>query len=155
MLLRSLSVACALALPVVPALADEKPTAPIPTVEAKSSGLQRIDGFVPLLWDEAGGKLYLEIGRFGVESYVDLFRFGGGSNRVDSGVNDQQHVNRLRVDAQLARDDPRYVEQVFNDLSLCSRVSFNDFDRVYRSFTVELTGSKQSRPSHDGVEWCS
>ena len=67
------------------ALADEKPStpAPIPTIEAKSSGMQRLDGFVPLFWDEAGGKLYLEIARFGVEMlHSNGLASGLGSNDI-------------------------------------------------------------------------
>jgi hypothetical protein len=85
MLLRSASVACALVLLAVAALADEKPPtpAPIPSIEAKSAGMQKIDGFVPIFWDDAGGKLYLEVARFGVEMLHSTGLASGlGSNDI-------------------------------------------------------------------------
>jgi hypothetical protein len=39
---------------------DEE-SGPPPTIEDKTEGMQRIDGFVPLYWDESTGKIWLEI----------------------------------------------------------------------------------------------
>src|SRR5262245_49154971 len=86
MLLRfACPTACALALLALPVVAATPPAAPapIPTIEAKTGGTPKLDGFVPLYWDEAGGRLFLEIGRFGVEMlHANGFAAGLGSNDI-------------------------------------------------------------------------
>jgi hypothetical protein len=79
------STACVLVSLAGPVLADAPPAAraAMPTIEAKTSGMQRLDGFVPLHWDEAEGRLYLEIARFGVELlHSNGFAAGLGSNDI-------------------------------------------------------------------------
>lgn len=64
-----------------PAAAPSK-AAP-PTIEAKTSGMQKLDGFLPLYWDESEGRVYLEIARFGVELlHSNGFASGLGSNDI-------------------------------------------------------------------------
>ena len=54
-----------------------------PSIEAKTAGMQKLDGFVPLYWDEAEGRVYLEIARFGVEMlHSNGFASGLGSNDI-------------------------------------------------------------------------
>ena len=54
-----------------------------PSIEAKTAGMQKLDGFLPLYWDEAEGRLYLEIARFGVEMlHSNGFASGLGSNDI-------------------------------------------------------------------------
>jgi hypothetical protein len=54
-----------------------------PSIEAKTAGMQKLDGFVPLYWDEAEGRVYLEIARFGVEMlHANGFASGLGSNDI-------------------------------------------------------------------------
>ena len=54
-----------------------------PSIETKTASMQKLDGFLPLYWDEAEGKLYLEIGRFGVELlHSNGFASGLGSNDI-------------------------------------------------------------------------
>ena len=56
---------------------------PPASIETKTAGMQKLDGFVPLHWDEAEGRLYLEIGRFGVEIlHSKGFASGLGSNDI-------------------------------------------------------------------------
>jgi hypothetical protein len=60
--------------------AAEAKAAP-PSIETKTTGMQKLDGFVPLYWDEAEGRVYLEIARFGVEMlHSNGFASGLGSN---------------------------------------------------------------------------
>jgi hypothetical protein len=57
-------------------------TAP-PSIEDKTGGMRRLDGYLPLFWDEAEGKLYLEVSRFGVEMlHSNGFAAGLGSNDI-------------------------------------------------------------------------
>jgi hypothetical protein len=53
------------------------------SIESKTAGMERLDGFLPLHWDEPEGRLYLEIARFGVEMlHADGFASGLGSNDI-------------------------------------------------------------------------
>jgi len=81
-------LACALALGAVLApIVSAQPAAPaktaLPSIETKTASMQKLDGFLPLYWDEAEGKLYLEIARFGVELlHSNGFASGLGSNDI-------------------------------------------------------------------------
>jgi hypothetical protein len=39
----------------------------VPTIASKTEGMRKLDGFVPLYWDEKAGKVWLEVQRFGEE----------------------------------------------------------------------------------------
>jgi hypothetical protein len=39
----------------------------LPSIEAKTTGMRKIDGFFPLYWHEAAGQLWMEVSRFGTE----------------------------------------------------------------------------------------
>jgi hypothetical protein len=54
-----------IALLTVSASAQEKPQDK--SISARTSGLQKMDGVIPLYWDAAGGKLLMEISRFDTE----------------------------------------------------------------------------------------
>ena len=74
------SLLFALLLTVAPSFA-ETPTNPIPSIAAKSSGMQSIGGFLPLYWDGAAGKLYLEIAHLDTGLlYTNSLPYGTGSN---------------------------------------------------------------------------
>lgn len=65
----------------IPALAQEKSADK--TIAARTNGLQKLDGFVPIYWDAAGGKLFMEISRFNKEFlYQVSLPTGLGSNPV-------------------------------------------------------------------------
>lgn len=54
-----------------------------PSIETKTAGMQKIEGFFPLYWDEAAGTLWLEIPRLGTEVlYVTGLAAGIGSNDI-------------------------------------------------------------------------
>ena len=54
-----------------------------PSIEERTRGMQRLDGFFPLYWDEAAGKLWLEISRFDTEVlYITGIAAGLGSNDI-------------------------------------------------------------------------
>ena len=55
----------------------------LPTIEAKTAGLQKIDGFFPLYWDARAGQLWMEIARFDTEVlHVNGLGSGLGSNDI-------------------------------------------------------------------------
>ena len=67
----------------------------LPAIAAKTKGLERIDGFLPLYWDEAGGKLWLEVpDTVGELLYIHSLAAGIGSN--DIGL-DRNQLGRTRV----------------------------------------------------------
>ncbi|HYH79249.1 MAG TPA: DUF5118 domain-containing protein, partial [Longimicrobium sp.] len=62
---RTLCGAALLAAALAPtAAAAQQPT---PTIAEKTRGTEKKDGFIPLYWDGAAGKLWMEIPRMGQE----------------------------------------------------------------------------------------
>src|SRR5271170_1259178 len=52
-----------------------------PSIGAKTSGMQRMPGFLPLYWNPKTGKLYLEIPHLNTDMvYFDSLPYGTGSN---------------------------------------------------------------------------
>jgi hypothetical protein len=61
------------------------PAAPvrIPAIEERVAGMQKLDGYFPLYWEERTGNLYLEIARFDTEFlYTTGLAAGLGSNDI-------------------------------------------------------------------------
>ena len=55
----------------------------LPSIEDKTTGFQKIDGFFPLYWDGAAGTLWLEIPSFNTDVlYVSALSAGLGSNDI-------------------------------------------------------------------------
>ena len=88
-MLRTLTLA-ALSLFLVQSIAAQgrggiTPVAPgrIPTIEERVAGMQKLDGYFPLYWDERTGNLYLEISRFDTDFlYATGIAAGLGSNDI-------------------------------------------------------------------------
>jgi Met-zincin/Domain of unknown function (DUF5117) len=56
---------------------------PIPSIGDRTNGLKKIDGFFPMYWDEAGGRLFLEIPKLDTEVlYSTGLATGLGSNDI-------------------------------------------------------------------------
>src|ERR1039458_674105 len=56
---------------------------PVPRIEERTSGMQKIDGYFPLYWDERTGSLWLEIPRLDSEFlYTTGLAAGLGSNDI-------------------------------------------------------------------------
>ncbi|HWW82504.1 MAG TPA: hypothetical protein VNZ26_02815, partial [Vicinamibacterales bacterium] len=54
-----------------------------PTIEERTTGMQKLDGYFPLYWDERAGSLWLEIPRFDAEFlYTTGLSAGLGSNDI-------------------------------------------------------------------------
>ena len=68
----------------IPVLAQPaRSTGKPPSIEEKTASLKKLDGFLPVYWDEAEGKLYLEIANFGVEMlHSNGIAAGLGSNDI-------------------------------------------------------------------------
>src|SRR6185369_6310878 len=87
------------------------------------------------------------IGRGDMSSDSNLLCFRSRLNSINSSVDYQEKINGLRADPELARNDPRHVQQIFNNLPLRSRISLDHFHCVFFTFGVELSRVQQSRPS--------
>ncbi|HVG17726.1 MAG TPA: zinc-dependent metalloprotease [Blastocatellia bacterium] len=76
-------IALLITLVALPVAAQEKPQdkASDRTIAAKTTGLQKLDGYVPLYWDASAGKLLMEVTRFNTEMlYQVSLPTGVGSN---------------------------------------------------------------------------
>ena len=75
--MRKLSLIALMLLCSLPVLAQT------PTIATKTANLQKIDGYVPLYWDAAQGKMWMEISRFNTEMlYQTSLPAGVGSNPI-------------------------------------------------------------------------
>ncbi|HSP34495.1 MAG TPA: zinc-dependent metalloprotease [Thermoanaerobaculia bacterium] len=71
---------------------------PAATIAEKTASMRKLDGFIPLFWDDENGKLYMEVSRFGEEFlYATGLPAGLGSNPVglDRGELSDTHVLRF------------------------------------------------------------
>ena len=91
-----LACACALAAQQGPGRGGAAPAAgPPPRIEERTAGMQRIDGYFPLYWDDRTGNLWLEISRFDTEFlYTTGLAAGLGSNDIglDRGQEGSAHL---------------------------------------------------------------
>ena len=70
-----------------------------PTIEERTSAMQKLDGYFPLYWDQRSGALFLEIPRFDTEFlYTTGLAAGLGSNDIglDRGQGGGGKVVRVR-----------------------------------------------------------
>ncbi len=85
-----------IALPALTVVAQER--AQDKTISARTAGLQKLDGYVPLYWDAANGKMLMEISRFNAEFLYQIsLPTGVGSNPLglDRGQLGGSHVVRF------------------------------------------------------------
>ena len=84
----------------------------LPGIEAHAAGLERLDGFFPLYWDDDAGTLWLEIGRLGEEVlHVNTLAAGVGSNDIglDRGqIGGARIVRFERVGRKILMIQPNY-----------------------------------------------
>ncbi|HEX6132881.1 MAG TPA: zinc-dependent metalloprotease [Longimicrobiales bacterium] len=141
---RHVQLAALLLLLAVPATgrAQQRPdTAAIPTIAAKTAGMQRIDGFMPLYWSARDGKMWLEIPRFDEEIlyYVSLPAGVGhndiGLNRGDLGP--RYVIEFRRVGPKVLMVQPNYSYRATTDNALERKAVDDAFAQsVIAGFTV-------------------
>jgi len=68
-----------------PQAARRPDAGPLPSIEEKTAGLKKLDGYFPLYWDERTGQLWMEVARFGTE-VLHSTGFGAGLGSNDIGV---------------------------------------------------------------------
>jgi hypothetical protein len=113
----------------------------IQTIAARTQGMQRIDGFMPLYWSEREGKMWLEIPRFGEEIlyYVSLPAGVGhndiGLNRGDLGP--RYVVKFERIGPKVLMVQPNYSFRATTNNAMEARAVDDAFAQsVIWGFTV-------------------
>ena len=67
----------------LPKIASGQNVEAIPTIEEKTSSMEKMDGFIPLYWDNSTGKLWLEVGRWDTDLlHMTGLASGLGSNDI-------------------------------------------------------------------------
>lgn len=93
--------------------------APATSIEDKTKGLQKLDGFLPLYWDDRAGTLWIEIPRLNTEIlYVTALSAGLGSNDIglDRGQLGAEHiVSFQRVGPKVLIVEPNYGYRATTD----------------------------------------
>jgi uncharacterized protein DUF4953/uncharacterized protein DUF5117 len=119
-----------------------------PTIEAKTAGMQKLDGYFPLYWDEGAGQLWLEIPRFDTEVlFITGLSAGLGSNDIglDRGqLIDSRIVEFERVGPKVLLVQPNYDFRARTNNAAEARAVRDAFARsVLWGFTVAAeTGSR-------------
>ena len=84
----------------------------LPSIEDKTAGMRKIDGFLPLYWEEKTGRLWMEIARLGQEIlHLSGIGAGLGSNDIglDRGAGSGSEIIKFeRVGPQVLLIQPNY-----------------------------------------------
>lgn len=90
-----------------------------PSIADKTAGMQRYDGFIPFYWDNAAGKVWLEVSRFNEDFiYVNWLSRGLGSNPVglDRGqLGDTRMVRFERIGPKILLKQPNLRYRALSD----------------------------------------
>ena len=79
--------------------AGATPTGPLPTVAAKTTGMQKFDGYFPFYWDARAGKIWLQIDRWDAEFlFMESLPAGIGQNDLglDRGQGGRSHIVKFQ-----------------------------------------------------------
>src|SRR5262249_8055587 len=86
---------------------------PLPTIEARTAEFRKLDGYLPLYWDDKTGSLWMEINKFDTELlYATGLTAGLGSNDIglDRGQSGQGRVITFhRVGPRVMVVQPNYT----------------------------------------------
>jgi hypothetical protein len=98
---------------------QETTSKPLPTIAAKTEGMQVFDGFFRFFWDARAGKIWLEVERFDEEFlYVNALAAGLGSNDIGLDRN-QLGGNRIvewkRSGPKVLLIEPNYAYRARSD----------------------------------------
>src|SRR4029079_8305847 len=88
-------------------------SAAIQTIDARTAGFQKLDGYLPLYWDQKTGSLWMEINKFETEMlYSTGLSAGLGSNDIglDRGQSGQGRVVKFqRIGPRVLMVQPNYT----------------------------------------------
>jgi hypothetical protein len=129
---------------------------PPETIESKTTLMKRLDGFVPLYWDEPTGKLWMEISRWNTEMLL-ASSFGSGLGSNDIGLDRGQTAgSRIvffeRVGPKVLLVQPNYRYRALSSNQAEVRAVREAFARsVLWGFTVEA--ETDGRVLVDATDW--
>ena len=96
-----------------PPAASAQPARPLPDIAERTKSWKKLDGYLPLYWDDAGGTLYLEIPRLNEKLlYVSGLSAGLGSNDIGldrAQLGGQKIVSFRRVGRKILMVQPNYA----------------------------------------------
>ena len=131
-----------------PASGTAQQDAPLPSIEAKTEGMTRIDGFLPMYWDEDAGTLWLEVARW-EEELLHYTSLPAGIGQNDLGLNrgdlGGRHVVVFRrVGRKVLMEEPNYGFRAVSDDPMERRSVEDGFPTsVLWGFTAEAeTGTR-------------
>ena len=116
--------------------------ADLPSIAEKTDGMQSIDGFLPLYWDEDQGRLWMEIPELDLEM-IHFAGFGAGLGSNDLGLDrgalrGSRIVKFERVGRKLMMVQPNYRFRALTDNAAEVRAVTDAFARsILWGFTVE------------------
>ena len=120
----------------------------LPSIEEKTNGLKKVEGFFPIYWDENSGKLWLEINRLDTEIlYVMSLPAGLGSNDIglDRGLLGGGRIVKFnRTGRKLLMTEPNYAYRALSNDDRERRAVEQSFAQsVIWGFTIEAeTGNR-------------
>ena len=114
------------------------------TFSELTSGLRKIDGFVPLYWDEESGRMLLEVSRWNAEMLYQIsLPTGVGSNPIglDRGQLGETHVVRFeRAGGKVLLVEPNYRFRALTENAAERRAVEESFARsVLWGFKIKAT----------------
>ena len=118
-------------------------TADLPSIAEKTEGMESIDGFLPLYWDEDRGQLWMEIPELDLEM-IHFSGFGAGLGSNDLGLDrgalrgGTQIVKFERVGLRVMMVQPNYRFRALTDNPAEARAVTDAFARsILWGFTAE------------------
>ena len=129
-------------------LAFEGLSQKLPTIEEKTAAMRKMDGYLPVYWDESAGKLWMEVDRLDTEMlYVTSLPAGLGSNDVglDRGLlGGGRIVTFTRTGRRLLLKEPNYsYRAVSKDANERRAVEQSFAQSVLWGFAIEAeTGTR-------------
>ena len=118
-------------------------TADLPSIAEKTQGMESIDGFLPLYWDEDRGQLWMEIPELDLEM-IHFSGFGAGLGSNDLGLDrgalrgGTQIVKFERVGRRVMMVQPNYRFRALTDNPAEARAVTDAFARsILWGFTAE------------------
>ncbi|MBK9315277.1 MAG: zinc-dependent metalloprotease [Acidobacteria bacterium] len=118
------------------------------TIVARTAGMTRIDGFIPLYWDEAAGRMWMEVSRFNQEFLYQIsLPAGVGSNPIglDRGqLGSSAVVYFERIGSKVLMVQPNHRYRALSDNQAERRAVADSFAKsVIWGFKVEAaTGER-------------
>ena len=93
--------------------------AALPTIEEKTASMELLDGFLPMYWDDAGGRIWLEIGQWDTD-VLHASGIGAGLGSNDIGIDRGQLagsrvVRFQRIGPKVMMTQPNYRFRASSD----------------------------------------